>query len=176
MRSVRFLRNRRGVALIEFAIVLPVLMLLFFGGFTMASGMAFNRKLSVATRALADLTSQRAAVDRDALSGIVAMGAPIVVPYRLANGLTRVSQVVTDGNGDGRIDWSYAGDGTALARNAAYPLPSDVRFPNTAYLVAEMRYPFRPLASLVPLATIPLGENVIMLPRKSSSVPCTDCY
>ncbi|WP_343609720.1 TadE/TadG family type IV pilus assembly protein [Novosphingobium sp.] len=56
--SRHLLRDRSGTALIEFAIVLPLLLTLFIGGYVCADMIASARKVTVATRALADLVSR----------------------------------------------------------------------------------------------------------------------
>jgi hypothetical protein len=56
--SGHLLRDRSGTALIEFAIVLPLLLTLFIGGYVCADMIASARKVTVATRALADLVSR----------------------------------------------------------------------------------------------------------------------
>lgn len=167
--------DRSGIALVEFAIVLPVLILLYLGGFSFANAMAFNRKLASATRAVADLTAQRSSVDRMTLQAIVGARTPIMAPYVLPSGTARVSEIKTDGSSNPTVAWSYAAEGTALSPGSAYDLPSDIRIPNGYYIVAELRYSLAPIAAYTPLVTLPLGERVIMLPRKSTDVPCSDC-
>ena len=52
----------RGLAATEFAIVVPVMLLLFFGTDEFASGIAVNRKVTLVARTLSDLTSQNISV------------------------------------------------------------------------------------------------------------------
>ena len=165
----------RGVALVEFAIVLPILVLLLLGGFTFANAMAFNRKLASATRAVVDLTAQRASVDRSILETIASVRTPIMAPFALPAGTARISEIRTDGSNNATVTWSYASEGNALIKGAAFDLPSDIRIPNGAYLISELQYAFTPIVKYAPFVTLPLGERVIMVPRKSSDVPCSDC-
>ena len=51
----------RGIAATEFAIVVPVMLVLFFGTEEFASGIAVDRKVTLIARTLSDLTSQSAA-------------------------------------------------------------------------------------------------------------------
>jgi Flp pilus assembly protein TadG len=51
----------RGLAATEFAIVVPVMLLLFFGTDEFASGIAIDRKVTLIARTLSDLTSTLAA-------------------------------------------------------------------------------------------------------------------
>ena len=54
-----FARNRRAVAAVEFAVVLPVALLLYVGAAEVADGVMASRKTTTVTRALVDLTSQQ---------------------------------------------------------------------------------------------------------------------
>ncbi|RZF61164.1 hypothetical protein EWE75_19370 [Sphingomonas populi] len=54
----RLATNTRGVALVEFAICLPVLLLLYLGGCCLSDMLACNRKVTTATRTLVDLVAR----------------------------------------------------------------------------------------------------------------------
>ena len=64
-KLVDFHRTNRAVAAIEFAIVVPVALLLYFGAAEVADGVIASRKVSLVTRTLVDLTSQQPAWSQD---------------------------------------------------------------------------------------------------------------
>lgn len=51
-------RNVAGAALVEFAIVLPFLLIMFLGGYVVTDMIACNRKVTITTRALTDMISR----------------------------------------------------------------------------------------------------------------------
>ena len=51
-------RNERGNAAVEFAIIVPIMLTMFFGMVEFSSGIAVNRKVTLVARTLSDLTSQ----------------------------------------------------------------------------------------------------------------------
>jgi Flp pilus assembly protein TadG len=59
-RLVAFLRDRRGVAAIEFAFIAPLLLLLYFGTVDTANWYMAHRRLVLAGSTVADLTTQSA--------------------------------------------------------------------------------------------------------------------
>lgn len=59
-RLIAFLRDRRGVAAIEMAIIAPVLLLLYFGTVDTANWYMAHRRLILAGSTIADLTTQSA--------------------------------------------------------------------------------------------------------------------
>lgn len=54
----RFRRDDRGVALMEFALIIPFLMLIFYGGIELTRYMLIAQKLDKSAYALADITNQ----------------------------------------------------------------------------------------------------------------------
>jgi len=50
--------DRRGIAATEFAFIVPIMLVLFFGTVEFSSGIAVDRKVTLMARTLADLTSQ----------------------------------------------------------------------------------------------------------------------
>ncbi|CAN5397806.1 hypothetical protein BH09PSE3_BH09PSE3_23910 [soil metagenome] len=54
----RFMQNMRGAVIVEFAICLPVLLLLYTGGVSLSDMIACKRKVTIAARSLADLVSR----------------------------------------------------------------------------------------------------------------------
>jgi len=54
----RLAQDASGVAIVEFAFTLPVLLLLYMGGCCLSDMIACNRKVTVATRSLVDLVSR----------------------------------------------------------------------------------------------------------------------
>ena len=54
--------DRRGVAAIEFAMIVPLMLVLFFGTVEFSSGVAVDRKVTLMARTLSDLTSQNISV------------------------------------------------------------------------------------------------------------------
>ncbi|MBA4038549.1 MAG: pilus assembly protein TadG, partial [Bradyrhizobium sp.] len=57
-RARQLLRDKRGVAAVEFAVIVPVMLVLFFGVDEFSSVVAVDRKVTLMARTLSDLTSQ----------------------------------------------------------------------------------------------------------------------
>jgi Flp pilus assembly protein TadG len=57
-RLFRFAKDERGVSALEFAMVLPLMVTLYLGGVAVSQGISIDRKVTLASRTVADLTSQ----------------------------------------------------------------------------------------------------------------------
>ena len=56
------IEDRRGLAAIEFAMIVPIMLVMFFGTVELSSGVAVDRKVTLVARTLSDLTSQSSSV------------------------------------------------------------------------------------------------------------------
>jgi Flp pilus assembly protein TadG len=59
-----FRRNPRGVAAVEFALILPVGLALFAGAVVLGDAIAIDRKVTLTTRAVTDLVTQYATISQ----------------------------------------------------------------------------------------------------------------
>lgn len=84
-RSARALRrDRSGVAAIEFAMILPIMLVAFFGTVEVCAAVAIDRKVTLIARTLSDLTSQAAAsVDSTYLQNVFTASISIITPIRI---------------------------------------------------------------------------------------------
>src|SRR5690242_13619601 len=84
----------RGVAAIEFAMIVPIMLLLFFGTVEVSSAVAVKRKLVLVARAASDLTSQSpdSVKAADMQNAFAASGA-IILPYSLTPLNATVSEI-----------------------------------------------------------------------------------
>ena len=75
------LGDRRGVAAIEFAMIVPIMLVLFFGTVEFSSAIAVDRKVTLIARTLSDVTSQSISVANADLSNFFNSGCAIMYPY-----------------------------------------------------------------------------------------------
>ena len=94
----RLLHSSRGTSLVEFAMCLPVLLLLYLGGYAVSDLISCNRKVATATRSLVDIVSRtmsptiiyNAPQNADATSYLSA-SAVVMAPYNLSRATEQIS-------------------------------------------------------------------------------------
>ena len=162
--------DRRGVALIEFAFVLPFLVLLFLGGFQLMDAVSAYRKVGTTVRTLADLTTQNTTMTAAQADQILAASQQVMTPYSPASAVMRISQISVDASGNATISWSRALNGTAYTTGSAFTMPTGLNQPSKYYIYSEITYTYTPRVASALIGTIPLTQTIFMSPRSSSFV------
>ena len=116
----RFRRDRRGVAAVEFAMMLPIMLLLFIGVVDVTRGVIASRKLNLLSRTLADLVSQEPTAIPTPISEIqtiFAAASAVMAPYGTSSLKLTVSAVDIKAKADktccdALVRWSFTQSGT----------------------------------------------------------------
>src|SRR5215218_8403862 len=77
----RLMQDCRGVAAVEFAVIVPVMLTLFFGMVEFSNGVSVDRKVTLVARTLSDLTSQSISVSDLDLTNFTTAAKAILTPY-----------------------------------------------------------------------------------------------
>jgi Flp pilus assembly protein TadG len=167
----RFARHCDGVSAIEFATMLPLMLLMYIGGVELGDGLAIQFKVTETARTVTDLVSQYPSLDPTTMSGILGASAQIVAPYSATNMVMTVSEVTTNSNGQGAITWSCSLNGTAHTVGSLVTLPANLQTANISVIWGEVTYPYAPQLGFVITGTINIYESAYFYPRLVNSVP-----
>jgi Flp pilus assembly protein TadG len=139
----RFHRDERGVAAVEFALILPVLVLLYVGVVDITYAVTANRKVTQVTSAVADLTAQAFEVDNQDVQNIFRAANDIMRPYPTAGLQVAITVVDFDGSNPPRprVGWSEA-RGRAQ-RTQPPPIPPGLAAANAGVVFVEVSYNFQ---------------------------------
>lgn len=166
----RFARDRGAVSAIEFAIVLPFMLLLYIGGVELGDGLAVQFRATLAARTVANLATEYTSIDNPTMSSILGAASTVMAPYSASNMVVTVSEVTTDANSNATITWSCALNGSAHAVGASVTLPSGLTQPSISLIWGEVTYPYQPQMGYVVTGTINIYQSAYFNPRLSSSV------
>jgi len=173
-RTRRFLRDRGGLAAIEFAFVAPILILAYFGVAELCGGMLAQRKTSHVASAIGDLTSQYSAPAPSDINNFFAAGQTIMSPSDTTTLKMRISAVQENAAGTAAsVIWSCASSNWAvLAKTTAETLPqANMIAAGQSVIMAETQYTYTsPVSYLLPSAFS--YSNVFYLrPRLVDPIP-----
>jgi Flp pilus assembly protein TadG len=166
----RFADDRNAVSAIEFAVVLPFMLLMYIGGVELGDGLAIQFKVTQTARTVSDLTTQYVSIDSATMSGILGASTQVVAPYPSANIIVTVSEVTTNSNGQGTITWSCSLNGTPRPLNQSFTLPSALQTANISLILGEVTYPYTPQLGYVITGTINIYQSTYFYPRLSNQV------
>jgi Flp pilus assembly protein TadG len=169
-------RDRSGQALVEAALVFPMLISVFLGVSEFSQAFTVKRRLETAANTAADLVARTASVATADLTGIKAMIDEILKPYSTTPlGLT-ISSVVADQDNATRVAWSYAQGAGATARTsgAAVSLPPNLTEPNSSIIFAEVNYTFRSTLAHMIIGDVAFTAEAYLRPRASAQVTKSD--
>ena len=178
--AARFGRARDGVAAIEFALILPVMILMYLGLTELSIAYGTSRKLTLLSRSLADLTARTTKVSSDNITSIFAAATAILQPYS-STPASMVLTSVTVGLGFGNlpigtVDWSCAklASGATIAKRAKYSLyPVPAGFETaSSFILAETTYKYVPLfgSGFTPSGGYNLSQTTAWPVRNSAQV------
>ena len=167
----------RAVAAVEFAIVLPFMLLLWLGGVGFGNALAISVKVSETAHTVADLVSRNACVNSSSLSNMLSASSATIAPYASGNATIVVSEVSTDASGKATVTWSQALNGIARQPTQPMTLPAALGTPsppNISLILGEVTYRYTPNLGYAITGTLPISDSYYLFPRVSSSVtnPC----
>ena len=169
-RLRRFAGNRRGVAAVEFAIILPFMLVLYLGSVEAGNGLAVQFKASLASRAVADLASQYTSINNATMTGILNAAGTVVAPYSATGMVVTITEITTDSSGQGTITWSDSLNGTAHTVGQSVTLPAALQIANTSLIWSEVTYPYQPSFGMVMTGTINIYQSSYFYPRLATSI------
>lgn len=170
----RFWRDRRGVSALEFALIAPVLILLYCGMAEMTQAMMAKRRLSNITSSIGDLTAQASQTGPARMTDIFNIGAIIMAPFPTASLKMCVASVVSDASGKDTVAWSRtsAADMTNCPTQGAVltDVPDAVLPANQSVILARAAYVYSSPIQLVLPKPLTFNRTLYLRPRRVDAV------
>ncbi len=168
--AARMRADRSGIAATEFAVIVPVMLVMFFGTVEFSSGVAVDRKVTLMARTLSDLTSQSTSVNDTDLTGFFAASKGIMTPYSSTPTQSTISELyVVPGSLVVKVIWS---EGSApRGKGTTMTIPTELKVPDTYLIFAEVSYLYKPtVGQVMSLSGVNLTDVSYTRPRQSNCV------
>lgn len=167
----RLKRDERGVAAVEFALIAPLMILLYYGLAEVTLGMMAERRAGHAASVVADLVAQSNQMNATQMDDIFEVGEAIMKPFPAATLRMRVTSVKADAQAAPKVVWSRGSGMTALGSGAsATAVPAGFLAANESIVMAEVSYAWdSPIHKTIPNA-LNFNQTFFLKPRKSTEV------
>jgi Flp pilus assembly protein TadG len=181
-----FRKAEGGAAAVEFAMLLPILITLFFGVVETTLALVCRADVSLMASTSADLISQVNAASNTDLSNVYAAAGTVMYPY-YGGGATgkptiRITSVIYDSTSAtpttaGKVAWTCTQVGTGTLTPASRSVNSTVTFSqplmltNGSVLMAEVAYNYVSPTTKVITGAINMTNNFYTKPRRIAQIP-----
>jgi len=169
--------DRKGLAAIEFALLAPIMVFLFFATVEGSDALSTSRRVSLAVNTVTDLVAQETEIQTSALNDLfVGMGE--VIEQGGVNADFRVVSLIVDPvTNDVIVHWSRDNNGgQPYAEGAQYTGPADVSLldPAASIIVGEVSYSYTPTLTNMLIPNVMFEKNATRWPRRTFRVQlCT---
>ena len=166
----RFVRNAGGAVAIEFALVLPLILVLYYGMAETTQALLASRRVSVVATAVGDLTAQATQLKKAQIDDIFNISAAALKPFPVDDLGIRIVSIETTAAGVPQIRWQR--------QRGTFPSGVDLstveKTANIAVIRAETIYTYKtPFGRIFPEAFV-FKKQMDMRPRGGVAVVLLD--
>lgn len=135
--------NNRGVAAIEFAMIIPLMAMMLVGTNEFSAGVAVDRKVTLMARTLSDLTSQNTSVTDTQFTNFFNASKAIMTPYASTPVEGTITELyVNPTTMKARVQWSTGAH--ALSAGDIVDIPDALKIAGTYLILSEVKYKYVP--------------------------------
>jgi Flp pilus assembly protein TadG len=175
-RAEAFLESRQGVAAVEFAMVLPVMVLMYLGMTELTFAVNTDRKITLLSRTLADLTGRATSVNSSEMDSIFGAAISVMAPHKGDNVKMVVSSIVVKDTGQvsngqpvlkGTVCWSAArgpGNPPGLPKGTVVSVPEGFQNADSSYIRADVDIDYSPV----------FGASILQWVSGASQLPLSE--
>ena len=171
-RSIqRLRRDIRGVSALEFALVFPLMITLYFGVIEFSQVINADRRTTSAASAAADLVAQVSLINEEEMRNVFDAASKIMAPYDDEKLKIVVTAVTVDDDGNATVAWSCGRKTSARAEDSTVTLPTALAVPDSSLVMAETTYNRDSIVNAYfGNASYTLSDTTYFRPRVSNSV------
>ncbi len=180
--SARLLRDQDGLSAIEFALIAPLMILIYLGLVELSQGYMAERRASHVAAMVADLVAQSGGTNVQDLDSTFLIGDMIMRPFSSATLSTRVSSITVNARGVATVEWTRAksarGAPALPARkrgDAVTDLPAGLITDGQTVILGETYYGYSPSSTQLIPGGVVFKRRYYLRPRTTDRILCSDC-
>lgn len=168
-RARKLSRSEDGVSAVEFALIAPLMALIYFGCIELSVMMTLDRKVTGATAALGDLTSRASSVNNSELSDIIEATRMVMQPNDMTGARIRITSLYED-SGDVKVAWSDGCNKSAYAVDQLITIPNNLIPTDGTLIMAEIEYDYVSNIGYFFSSAKQLSDTFYLRPRRVDSI------
>ncbi|MET3665416.1 TadE/TadG family type IV pilus assembly protein [Caulobacter sp. 1776] len=168
-----FWLDRRGVSAVEFALIAPILIVMYCGMAELTQAMMAQRRLSNITSSIGDLVAQGTQTGPLKIADIFTIGNTIMAPFPASTLKMCVASVASDATGKDTVVWSKASTTMSTCPAAGAVLtdvPVGVLPASQTVILARASYAYTSPIKLMLPSNMTFSRTYYLKPRKSDAV------
>lgn len=172
----RLRRDKSGVSAIEFALIAPIMMTIYFACIELSFMMVLDRKVTSATSTLGDLAARDDEISDADVTDLFEATRMLFQPNDIAAARMRLTSISDDGTGVMKVDWSESRNMTAYSVDQVMTVPTNVITTNGSVIFAEIEYDYESTFEYFFSGKKTLSDEFYLRPRQVTTITrCGTC-
>jgi len=188
----RFLADRRGVGAMEFALIAPLLLALYFISMELSLGFETDKRIDRIGSMVADLVTQKPSIKKADVEEIMQLANTLLQPYDRSKPKVVVTaiQITNDTTPKAQVVWSrQMADGKftqPFKKDSIVAVPDNLKIANSFFIRVSSSLEYKPLITWSAsqkttlgltgaFDNISLGDTYYLRPRMTATIACDDC-
>lgn len=168
IKGIRY--NEDGVSAIEFAMIAPVMVILFFGCVELNLMMRADRRVTNTASSLGDLTARLDVVGNQDLVEMFSAAGLMMQPYDLSNARLRLTSIEDD-DGSTVVGWSEGRGLFAFSPGSTLAVPEGVVPDGGSVILAEVEFDYSNEFAFFLNASTTFTDRFYLRPRRVDVIP-----
>jgi Flp pilus assembly protein TadG len=170
----RFRKDKKGLAAVEFALILPVMITLFFGVVEMSMALSCRANVANTASTVSDLIAQDTEVSSNDITNVFNAATAILYPYSATPVKITVTSIkydtVSKSLTSGKVAWSDTKNGTARTVNDTVSVPDGLMTANGSVIMTEVTYAYASPTTKVITGTVNMTNTYYTKPRRVAAI------
>ena len=150
----KFMKSTGGTALVEFALILPILLMLVLGAFEMTRYIIIQQKISKTVSTMGDLVARSPSLASADITNMYAAVPHLMEPYSIGAKQVVILTNVSNNGSATKVNWQRKGGGTYVANSKIGAVGATAKLPagftlavNEDTIISEIYYSYQPIVA-----------------------------